>query len=333
MRRVLRATRQASTRPDGRLARRCQVSPNRAPRRSRPAETPAVSLPTASHRRHLRRPRPNLGGEFGNRLMHQRRDPALARVQVTVAARHGEAICFPDRRRPDDLERQIEIAHHLPYDGELLEIFLPNTAMSGATCRNSLAHTVATPPKKCGRKSLPRPSAAPAGTMRVANPSGYISRTPGAHKAAPGASELGDIVVEGSRIARKSSFGANWVGLTKIDDDAVAGLERKTHQRDVAVMERTHGWDQPDPVASRRHVPTRMRTSATVLLTAIGCVGMGSSGCTAPREAAVFALRSWVAGRKSRPEGTGPPRWHRAPTTAAAAGRSAGQAPAARRTP
>ena len=60
------------------------------------------------------------------------------------------------------------------------ESFSPNIAKSGWHCRNNFVTMVATPVKKCGRKSLSKPAAGPSTTMRVEEPSGYMSCTCGA---------------------------------------------------------------------------------------------------------------------------------------------------------
>src|SRR5438105_2195579 len=48
----------------------------------------------------------------------------LLRVQILIARTAGQAVRLAHRRRADDLDRKIQVAHHPPNDGELLKILL-----------------------------------------------------------------------------------------------------------------------------------------------------------------------------------------------------------------
>src|SRR3984893_8319482 len=97
--------------------------------------------------------------------------------------------------------------------------FSPNTATSGRTCVNSLPTTVVTPPKKCGRKRSSSPTTAgPSVRILVAKPSGYMVFTSGFQiRSTPSAASLATSAFQVRGYELKSSDGANWAGLTKIE--------------------------------------------------------------------------------------------------------------------
>ena len=52
------------------------------------------------------------------------RGSAFVGIEIGVPGGHGEAVRLADGRPGDDLDRQMEVAHHLPDDRELLGVFL-----------------------------------------------------------------------------------------------------------------------------------------------------------------------------------------------------------------
>ena len=73
---------------------------------------------------------------------------ALLGREIGVARGEREAVGIADGGRADDLERKIEVAHHLPDDAELLIVLLAEHGDVGRDLHEQLAHTVATPPKE-----------------------------------------------------------------------------------------------------------------------------------------------------------------------------------------
>src|SRR5256885_651055 len=125
--------------------------------------------------------------------------------------------------------------------------------MSGDAAIRSLATTVATPAKKCGRKSLSSPRLGPPTATLVACPSGYISRAVGAktnsarptrflfrEQAETGA--VDHMAVMG--LHRRDDFGSRRQDVLRL---AGIGLELGQRQRLVGI-----GADLDGPIASRR---------------------------------------------------------------------------------
>src|SRR5262249_30608300 len=91
--------------------------------------------------------------------------------------------------------------------------------MSGSHWMRSLATTVATPAKKCGRTASSSPAVAgPSGTTRVAKPAGYMVLGAGAQTRSTLSSAKAAIsAAKGGGEGGKASFGATWGGVTNID--------------------------------------------------------------------------------------------------------------------
>ena len=100
--------------------------------------------------------------------------------QIGVARAQGEAVGLAHGGRGNDLERQIEVAHHLPDDAELLIVLLAEHGDVGCNLREELAAHRRHAREEVRAESLSSPSAVPAGTMRVAKPAGYIRPASGA---------------------------------------------------------------------------------------------------------------------------------------------------------
>ena len=114
---------------------------------------------------------------------------------------------------------------------------------------NNLPTTVATPPKKCGRKRSSSPAmAGPSGTIRVAKPSGYIVLTSGFQiRSTFSGGESGDIGFPGARVGTEILRGRELGRVHEDRDDDLGGAAfRESDQRHVAVMERSHGRYQRD---------------------------------------------------------------------------------------
>ena len=75
-------------------------------------------------------------------------------VQILVARAARQAVFLPDSGHGDDVDVEIEIAHHPANDRQLLKIFLAEHGASGARMLNSFATTVHTP-RKCPGRDLP----------------------------------------------------------------------------------------------------------------------------------------------------------------------------------
>src|SRR3954471_18634986 len=91
--------------------------------------------------------------------------------------------------------------------------------MSGRHWVNNFATTVATPPKKCGRKRSSSPAVAgPSVRIRVAKPAGYMVSALGFQtRSAAAAASFATSAFQVRGYELKSSVGENWVGLTKIE--------------------------------------------------------------------------------------------------------------------
>src|SRR5579863_5424321 len=155
-------------------------------------------------------------------------------------------------------------------------------AKSGRHCVKSLPTTVATPPKKCGRKLSSRPAVAgPSGTIRVAKPSGYIVLTSGCQiRSTASASSLATSVFHVRGYDPKSSVGANWVGLTKIETTTFRARRLASRTSDT-----WPSWSAPMVgtsaiVAFFTLRPSSARRSAGIVLTiwGLGDIGARSAG-------------------------------------------------------
>ena len=174
----------------------------------------------------------------------------LLRREVDVARGHREPVALPHGARADHLDAEVEIAR--PSASPPATAENPSRRRSrnpAGHCVNSLPTTVATPPKKCGRKRSSSPAmAGPSGTMRVAKPSGYIALTSGIPDQVDVlGGELGDIGLPGARIGTEI-FGRRELGRVDEDrdDDFSGAAFGQPDQRHMAVMERSHGRHQRD---------------------------------------------------------------------------------------
>src|SRR3546814_1119976 len=63
----------------------------------------------------------------------------LGRLQIDIAAAHGEPVGLAHRRADDDVERHVEIAHHAADHNTLLRILLE---IGRAACRARVCQSV-----------------------------------------------------------------------------------------------------------------------------------------------------------------------------------------------
>ena len=121
--------------------RRARASRHRAPRRSRPVRSRPAADPSARCAVACAGVAAVADGRcnIGDGLVQPWRDAALFGGEVGVARGQGEAVGLAHRRRADDLERQVEVAHHLPDDAELLVVLLAEHGDVGPHLREQLA--------------------------------------------------------------------------------------------------------------------------------------------------------------------------------------------------
>ena len=191
---------------------------------------------------------------------HGGRAPVLG-PEAAVAARAGEAVGLSHRRAADDLGVEIEIVRRAWRTmASCWKSFSPKKARHGPASESSLVTTVATPAKWPGRdgaleevaerpgldhrRAAPRPgtSRSPKGRRRARRPPprpsrGPVSRFDGYRARSSADSELERVHEDGRR-------------------DDVAGRDRRSKQRQVPLVQRSHRRDEPEPATWPR-VPTR----------------------------------------------------------------------------
>src|SRR5450432_1841860 len=173
--------------------------------------------------------------------------------------------------------------------------FSPKIAKSGRHWVNSLPTTVVTPPKKCGRKRSSRPAVAgPSVNIRVAKPSGYMVLTSGFQiRSTFCAASLATSAFEVGGYETKSSVGANWVGLTKIE--TITLLARRFASR---TSDTWPSWSAPmvgtsAVVLSLALMLSRARRNAGTVQTIIGLRDIWTRSVWSRRRRPLTLRRGW----------------------------------------
>ena len=166
----------------------------------------------------------------------------------------------------------------------------PKNAAHGPVIANSFVTTVATPSKWVGRAAPQRSAVSPSTcTVVSGGPLGYISATDGANTTStPSRLALREVAGEVAGIAVEIFARAELQRVDEDrDDDEIAGVAGRAHERPVTLVQEAHRRHEPDPSALRpraiargAQVGDRLDVQHRSASLGSGLVGSGLAGLT-----------------------------------------------------
>ena len=182
---------------------------------------------------------------------HRRR--SLGRLEATVAAGHGEAVCFSDGRAADDLGGEVEVIDEVLHDHELLVVLLAEEGGARVGEREELCHNGRHAGEVTGSRSALEDIGERAWQDGGARTTRREHLVLGRSKDDPDTRSLAapEVLVEIARV------GAEIAGVTELervhedrDGDKAASLPGGVDEGKVATVKRPHRRHEADRLAA-----------------------------------------------------------------------------------
>ena len=189
--------------------------------------------------------------------MDERRQRPLLRVEISVARAHRQAVRLANGRVADDLQRQIEVANHLPDDAKLLVILLAEHREIGSDlCEQLATHRCHTLEEVRPRDAFEALGSPPRDDVGGESGRVHFCNIGHPHNVTVDFGEFGEVAFLLARVAGEVFLRRE---LGRVDEDGnhrPLGLRLgRFHQRDMASVQCTHGRHEADLFTGAVPVP------------------------------------------------------------------------------
>lgn len=183
------------------------------------------------------------------RAAQAERDLTVGLGEVGVAAAHRQAVLLADGRNGNDVDEEVQVAHHAPDEEQLLGVLLAEIGSAGGGEVEQLADDGEHPVEVAGPGLALQDGAERAGRDAHAGVAVGVDDVRGRreHDVDAGIGADGHVGVEGPRIAGEVFLGSELERIEEDrDDDVVVLGPSPAHELGVPVVQGAHGHDDGD---------------------------------------------------------------------------------------